>query len=220
MFMRAILLLACLLVSACASDTGVLFIGDSLTLYPIGCEYPAQLERRHPPGRVLAYNVAAMGTDTAWWLSKGKIDEKMAAHRIDVVVIALGSNDVRHGRSFEGIVDDIVELRRRVAATSDARGRRPRVLLATIPPQYNPPERDQAGRRNPPNDAAPIRTQIVAANTLLRTRVPGDQIVDFDSWMPAEWDAAVMDRPWDGVHIGCGGHGRRAEAVDRVLGIW
>jgi hypothetical protein len=47
--------------------------------------------------------------------------------------------------------------------------------------------------------------------------VPAERVVDFDSWMPATWDASVMWRDTDGRHLGCGGHAIRADVCEAVL---
>jgi lysophospholipase L1-like esterase len=131
------------------------------------------------------------------------------ARHPSIVVIALGTNDARTGRPFGVIVNDLRALYDQVEAADGPHGH-PKAYIATVPPVYDPPEGDPIG-------AAALQTKIKAMNQFMRLRFPSDRLIDFDSWMPAEWTADVMNGPRDGVHVGCGGHRLRAEHVDAKL---
>jgi lysophospholipase L1-like esterase len=184
----------------------VLFVGDSLTTFPLGCDYP-RLFYWHHGAKVVVRNAGSFGSTARGWLNTGKLERLLVLYRPRVVVIALGTNDVASGRRFPVIVQDLRTLYDRVEAGTDAHGRPARAYVATVPPIYDPPE----GPRK--KNGAAVRREIGALNTYLRMRFPRERIVDFDSWMPAAWSADVMESADDGVHISCGGHERRAERV-------
>ncbi len=178
-----------------------MFVGDSLTSTPVGCDYPRQWGARHPGARF--YGDAVFGSTAREWLESGRQQRLLALRHPTIVVIALGSNDVRSGRMFSLIVGDLRTLYDQAAAAPE----HPTVYIATVPPMYDPP----AGK---PIHAVDLQTTIRAMNQLIRIRFPADRIIDFDSWMPPIWTADVMWGPNDGVHIGCGGQRLRAEHVE------
>jgi len=183
----------------------VLFVGDSLTTIPLGCEYP----RLWTEGRsVRPYTAGVFGSTAKQWRETGRLGRVLALRHPDIVVIALGTNDARQSRLFSVIVEDLRALYDEVQRSDG----HPKAYVATVPPMYDPPEGKPIG-------APALRTKIDAINQFIRIRFPRDRIVDFDSWMPKIWSADVMLNPGDGVHMGCGGQRRRAEHVAAVLDL-
>jgi lysophospholipase L1-like esterase len=201
-----LLIVALVVLTAChRRRAAVLFVGDSLTSFPPSCDYARQWAALHP-GDALVYSVGLFGSTARQWLDTGQLKELLALRHPTVVVIALGSNDVRSGRMFSVIVSDL----RALYDQAEAADGHPKAYVATVPPMYDPPEGDPIG-------AAALRTKIEGTNQLIRIRFPADRVIDFDSWMPAAWSPEVMFGPNDGVHMGCGGHRLRAEHVDAKL---
>ncbi len=187
-----------------ANGNGVrelMVIGDSNTKF-LSCSYPQQLSASHPA--LVVWNEAIFGSATVGWVAQGLLPPLLDEHQPDAVVIALGVNDSTLLRTSDQIVADLVTLGDQVDALTFANGGHALAYFATIPLIY--PEDD-------PRD--PV---IAAVNARLRALEPAGRIVDFDSWMPDVWEAGVMWRVNDGVHIGCAGHTRRAEVLEPLTG--
>jgi lysophospholipase L1-like esterase len=178
-----------------------MMVGDSNTSF-LPCAYPQQLAFHHPS--VVVSNEGIFGTAASWWVQTGQLPPLLATHKPDAVLIALGTNDLRT-RTRDQILADLATLRDEVTSFVLPNGAHPVPYLATIPPVY--PRLD--------TDLEPL---IEAVDAGIRQLVPPTQLVDFDSWMPAEWDPDVMWIEGDGVHLGCRGHTRRAEVVEVLTG--
>jgi hypothetical protein len=85
-------------------------------------------------------------------------------------------------------------------------GRHPIAYVATIPLRYLV--------------TPSMLPRIDAVNAAIRSAFPAVYVLDFDSWMPRDWDPTIM-LTWpllgpDGLHLGCQGHARRADVLDDV----
>jgi lysophospholipase L1-like esterase len=127
----------------------------------------------------------------------------LAAHQPDAVLIALGTNDLST-QSSDQVVADLKTLHDQVARFSLANRAHPVPYLATIPPVY-------------PRLETGLEPKITAVNVALRRSMP-ENVVDFDSWMPPDWEPGIMSWEGDGVHLGCLGHRRRAEVLEVMAG--
>jgi hypothetical protein len=83
-------------------------------------------------------------------------------------------------------------------------GEHPMAYVATLPVAYFVPQ--------------DVSDKVAHLNGMIRATFPADVVVDFDSWMPADWDVSLMFMDIDGIHLGCGGHARRADVLDVVSG--
>ena len=211
----AVLLLIALLAACHSSQRDVLFAGDSNTkLMP--CSYPNQWQAMHDPVTSRAYNDAIFGSTAQTWRDDGVLLERLEADQPTDVVIALGTNDIGgHERAGALVGGDLVALYRQAEAFTLRNGRRPRVFLATIPPFYDPPNRQ--GWKWSVADIARFNVQARAANAFIRLGVPATRVIDFDSWMPATWTAGFLWSDRDGIHLGCEAHAVRARKVDAAL---
>jgi hypothetical protein len=176
-----------------------MMVGDSNTAF-LPCAYPHQLALRHPG--VVVWNAGLFGSSARGWLRDGTLASLLETHEPDAVLIALGTNDCR-GRTAPEIVADLQTLHRQVVIHSLPNGAHPLGYVATIPRIYG--------------STAAIDGTILEVNAALRESMRG-ALVDFDSWMPPTWDPSTMWWPGDGVHLGCGGHARRADVLDVLTG--
>jgi hypothetical protein len=186
-----------------ANGNGVrewMVIGDSNTKF-YGCMYPEQYALRHPS--IVVWNEAIFGSAAFGWVRDDLLPALLAAHQPDAVLIALGTNDLST-RSSDQVVADLKTLHDQVARFSLANRAHPVPYLATIPPVY-------------PRLETGLEPKITAVNVALRRSMP-ENVVDFDSWMPPDWEPGIMSWEGDGVHLGCLGHRRRAEVLEVMAG--
>jgi lysophospholipase L1-like esterase len=172
--------------------------GDSNSTPPTGwCDV---LGAALPPDQWRMVNVSLWGTSARGWLAKQSVERLVTPHRPDVVVFALGTNDVCEA-SAQAIVDALIALARRASQSCASPAEPcPRVMLATIPPSYLPPPIDNC------------RSTAARVDELLRAAWPAYLLVDFDSWVTGpEWYRA------DGLHFGPEGQARRADAAFLAL---
>jgi len=178
-----------------------MIVGDSLSNFPGSCAYPTQFALRHPG--ITVSNEAIFGSHAVNWVAHGTVPPLLVAHEPDAVLIALGTNDLAF-RSADQIVADLRALHDQVVGHTLPNGLHPVAYVATIARLYlHPREFDE---------------KVDAVNAALRAWLPASRVVDFDSWMPAEWDPDLMLWSSDGVHLGCVAHTRRAEVLDVVAG--
>jgi lysophospholipase L1-like esterase len=189
-----------------------MFAGDSNTS-PSDCDYPRQWQATRDPTTWASVNEGIFGSAAFGWIRDGTLLARLAADQPDRVVIALGTNDLGNHRSPGHVVADLWTLYRQVETFRLRGGRHPVAYVATIPPVYVPAEPGDPTAE----EAARLRNEIAATNVLIRLRVPKGRVIDFDSWMPAQWTAGIMRLPNDGVHLGCDGHAARARAVGALL---
>jgi hypothetical protein len=134
-------------------------------------------------------NEGVFGSWAFGWVHQDIMRTKLAADQPDRVVIALGTNDLGGGRPPGIVIGDLWTLYTQVETFTRTDGGHPIAYVATVPPVYQPP---QPGRPTP-EEAVRLRRDIVALNALIRGRFPKDRVIDFDSWMPAEWPQASCD---------------------------
>lgn len=185
------------------NDNGVrewMFIGDSNTKF-LPCTYVSQLTLRHPD--VTAVNEAVFGSAAFGWVGEALLPALLDRHAPDAVLIALGTNDLAT-RSAQQILGDLRTLHDQVVEQSLPNGASPLAYVATVSPVYLA--------------EGAFDAKIEAVNAGIRSWLPAGAIADFDTWMPEEWDASVMWWPGDGLHVGCGGHARRADVLDLMVG--
>lgn len=120
---------------------------------------------------------------------QARLAAALAAMPIDVVMIALGTNDMKEAP--EVAVDALLRLR------GQAQMAGAEVLIATIPPVLS-------------GDGAKS-DWVDRANALLTAQLPGNRLIDFSSGMTRE------DYAFDGVHIMESGQRKRAAAALRAL---
>ena len=178
----------------------VLAIGDSNTKW-LPCAWPEGLRGRHG---VAVVNAGVFGLHATTALRDDMLRPRLVDEHPDVVVIALGTNDVATGVRPEVVVETLLLLASQASSHCYGSGRCIASLVATVPPIYSPP------------NARDFMPQIRAINTTLRTRVDAAHLVDFDSWMPEQFDPELVWRS-DGVHLGCKAQALRADAVERLL---
>jgi lysophospholipase L1-like esterase len=199
--------------SACLPDVDhdgvreILFIGDSNTHF-LPCAYPLQWQGRHDPNVLRAYDEGVLGTTAHWWLDGKVLLDRMSRDQPDAVVVALGTNDVGQLIEPSDVVRDLLDLYNQ-AEYAHLRG-----YVATVPPVYDPESLD-------PDKNTLLNDSIRDVNIMLRALLPPGRVVDFDSWMPAEWTAGIMTTNLqgvrDGIHLGCEGHRIRADFIDGLL---
>ena len=197
---------ACIGCVADGNGNGVrewMMVGDSNTTF-IACAYPIVLQSRYDPLDVTILDEGDFGSSAASWVAGDVLAPLLAAFDPDAVLISLGTNDIVVGTA-EAAWANLQQLYDQAAAWCHANGDCVVPFVATVPPIYSPPD---------PVDYNP---EIQALNALIRASVPAERVVDFDSWMPATWDASVMWRDTDGRHLGCGGHAIRADVCEAVL---
>lgn len=175
----------------------LLCIGDSNTDpgragLPKWCEL---LAAKHPEWQVRDGGLSfARAVGDCMFCGHTMLDEGIRQYSPDVVLIALGTNDIVMLRNpAEVAVDALLALRdQAVAANAD-------VFVATIPPTYTG------------EDTEHFNQQIDAANALLAQRLPANRLIDFHSNMPKEdFDAR-------GLHLNREGQEKRAAAADAAL---
>jgi lysophospholipase L1-like esterase len=119
------------------------------------------------------------------------VDEVLTLDHPDVVILAFGTNDLRHGATPQAIVEAYAQAKAKIERTGA------RCLIALTPPTQPP----QSPTLNEPTRDL---------NARLRAAFPAD-IVDFWSGMtPAEF------KP-DGLHVNEAGHAKRAAAAREAL---
>ena len=204
---RALVLIAALVAGGCSSGVHDLD-GDGRVV--IACLGDSNTETRWPPPQTPKWCEFAAAERPEWtftnhavggatvtrppdersW-SGPQLDAALAASRLDAVVLAFGTNDVRADRSTA----EIVAAYRAAAARASAGGTR--VFVALTPSIY-PPE--------------PEHTDAIAAlNRTLRQAFPADSIIDFATGMARE------DFEADGLHPNASGQHKRAQAALRTL---
>jgi lysophospholipase L1-like esterase len=145
------------------------------------------------PDRVVV-NLAiggAFARPGADWDGPGQVRRAWAYHP-DAVVIALGTNDVRVGRSADAVIAALEDLEHRALAFSVA------VWVATIPPNYEPGwDSTREGVRR-------------VVNATLRSIHPTSTL-EFDEG----FDRADFTR--DGLHLSAAGQARRARIAAACL---
>jgi lysophospholipase L1-like esterase len=202
--MRALPLLA--LLAACARISDV--DGDGrLTLFAFGDSntnwlpraWPEVLRDRHG---LAVVNAGVLGLHATTALRDDMLRPRLVDEHPDVVVIALGTNDVADEVPPEVVAETVLFLADQASRHCYGRGRCIKAFVATVPPIYAPP-RDRG-----------FDSEIQAINATLRARVDAARLVDFDSWMPAQFDPALMI---DGIHLGRKLQARRADEVARLL---
>jgi len=207
------LILTLLLAGCPGAPRSVLFAGDSNTAW-LACSYPNQWQALHDPLAYHAFNGGVFGSTATDWVASGRLLERLAADQPTEVVIALGTNDVMNrGRSGWLVVTDLLALYQQATTFTRANGEHPRVFLATTPRVYDPP----ASWAFTPAQVTSFNVQITALNAFLRMNVPAEHVLDFDSWMPAQWTAGMLYGPNDGVHMGCDAHTVRAQKVEAAV---
>jgi lysophospholipase L1-like esterase len=175
----------------------VVCAGDSNTgMQDSWCD---MLARELPEAEWRFVNVSRSGTRAAYWAANDLGKKLVAPLRPDVVVLALGTNDVWR-TSPAGIVDALLTLAIQSSDGCGAGRLCPRVVIATIPPLFQQP---------------PIRnyqSTIDATNALLEATWPPNLIADFDSWVTGpEWY-------WpDGIHLTDDGQHRRAAEARNAI---
>jgi lysophospholipase L1-like esterase len=191
-----------------------LFSGDSNTQW-LPCSYPEQFQSRHDPAKILSYNEGLFGTTAHFWVDNDILVDALEADRPDAVVIALGTNDAGQHIDPADIAQDLLTLYTQAASFPLTAKARPKVFVATVPLIYDPLDLDPEGTE--------LTNAIIdELNMLIRALFPLDHVVDFDSWMPEEWDAtfmwtSVFTRQPDGVHLNCPAHEIRADLIDALL---
>jgi lysophospholipase L1-like esterase len=118
-----------------------------------------------------------------------RLGSALAAMPIDLVLISLGTNDMREAP--EVAVDALLRLRHQAQSAGAE------VLVATVPPLLSG------------NDAK--REWVERTNALLVAQMPGDRLIDFSSGMTRE------DYAFDGIHIMASGQRKCADAALRAL---
>ncbi len=200
--------LACLLLAGCHQNV-VMFAGDSNTSGWNGCQYPFQWRQSENPHRWTSVNAGAMGSGAFSWIAEGRMEKNLATFNPDQVVIALGTNDVVQHHEATAVVANLWTLYQQVQAYTLPGGGHPRAYVATIPPFVRPAD---PGKPRP-DEVVALNLQVSIANALIRARFPKNRVLDFDSWMPAEWTEGMMYWRADGIHIGCDAHAARAKIV-------
>jgi lysophospholipase L1-like esterase len=191
----------------------LLFAGDSNTTF-LSCAYPIEWQARHDPAVLRGYDDGIFGTTAHFWVDYGVLLDRLDRDQPDGVVIALGTNDLGQGIAPALVMSNLMLLYRQVLAHTLPNGAHPVAAIATVPPIYDPTGVD-------PVRTAAVNANIRLLNSLIRAWLPPARVVDFDSWMPAEWDPAFMwtnarGQP-DGVHISCGAHEIRADLIDDLV---
>lgn len=207
--MRRYVLLAFLLCSACGPRPVWMFAGDSNTHY-LPCAYPKLLQQRHPAVRL--FDEGMFGSRAVDWLAKGSLLTALERDQPDRVLIVLGTNDLLSGGQAAHLIETLAALYAEVDHHIRPDGTRSLPYVATIPPLVVPPS---PGRPTSAEVAA-VSPQLSQLNQLIRGRFPRARVVDFDSWMPASWDAAFMLAATDGIHMGCRTHVIRADVIDAI----
>jgi lysophospholipase L1-like esterase len=159
------------------------------------------LAGRLAPSDWYVVNASIWGTGARGWATKGTVARLVAPHRPDVVLFALGTNDVCEARP-EIVVDALLTLAGQASSACEPGAAPcPRIILATIPPTHLPP----------PLDGCRLATE--RTNELLRAAWPSHLLADFDGWVSGpEWYGP------DGVHFNADGQARRADAaLDALL---
>lgn len=188
----------------------VLFAGDSNTHF-LSCAYPIAWQARYDPHLIQAQDEGVFGTAAQFWVRYGILQTALDRDHPDAVVIALGTNDVAQRIPPILIMANLATLYRQVLDHTLPNGSHPVAAIATVPPIYDPAGID-------PEGTAAQNADIRLLNTLIRRWLPPNRVVDFDSWMPEEWDPAFMWWELDGVHIGCEAHRIRADLIDDLMG--
>ena len=191
----------------------ILFAGDSNTRY-LSCAYPYTWQARHDPNVLRAQNEGLFATTAHFWVDNGVLQAALLRDEPDAVVIALGTNDVGQRIPPILVMANLMTLYRQAVSHTLPNGSHPVAAIATVPPVYDPAGLDPAG-------TAAKNADIRTLNALIRSWLPASRVVDFDSWMPAEWDAAFMatnmlGKP-DPIHISCGAHEIRADLIDDLV---
>jgi lysophospholipase L1-like esterase len=205
--MRRAIVLAALLALACRRAEPprplrtVVCAGDSNTgMKNSWCD---MLARDLPESEWRFVNVSRWGTSAVFWVANDLGRTLVASSRPDVVVIALGTNDVCRTPATE-IVVALLALAVQSGDGCGGGNPCPRVVIATIPPIFEPPP------------ILSCQPAIDATNELLQATWPPNLVADFDSWVTGpEWY-------WpDGIHLTDDGQRRRAAeartAIHRAL---
>ncbi len=189
----------------------MMFAGDSNTHW-LSCAYPLVWQARHDPALVRAEDEGIFATTAHYWVDHDVLGTALLRDHPDAVLIALGTNDVEQGIPPLVIMANLATLYLEVAGFTLPTGRHPIPIVATVPPIYDPMGVDPVG-------TAIKNASIRQLNWMIRGWLPPNRVVDFDSWMPAEWDSAFMLSTWgpDPVHLSCDAHEIRADLVDDLL---
>ena len=119
------------------------------------------------------------------------VDEVLTLDHPDVVILAFGTNDLKHAAMPEAIVDAYAQAKAKIEATGA------RCLVALTPPTFPP-------------DASGLNPGIEALNAKVRQQF-GSDVVDFWSGMTR------ADFKPDGLHVNAAGHAKRAAAAREAI---
>jgi hypothetical protein len=119
------------------------------------------------------------------------VDEVLTLDHPDVVILAFGTNDLKHAATPQAIVDAYAQAKAKIEASGA------RCLIALTPPTFPP-------------DASGLNPRIEILNAAVRERF-GDDVVDFWSGMTR------ADFKPDGLHVNAAGHAKRAAAARLAL---
>ena len=115
------------------------------------------------------------------------VEEVLTLDHPDVVILAFGTNDLKHAATPEAIVDAYAKAKAKIEATGA------RCLIALTPPTFPP-------------DMSGLNPGIEALNAKVRQQF-GSDVVDFWSGMTR------ADFKPDGLHVNAAGHAKRAAAA-------
>ena len=115
------------------------------------------------------------------------VDEVLTLDHPDVVILAFGTNDLKHAATPEAIVDAYAQAKAKIEATGA------RCLVALTPPAFPP-------------DSSGLNPGVNALNAKVREQF-GSDVVDFWSGMTR------ADFKPDGLHVNAAGHAKRAAAA-------
>jgi len=119
------------------------------------------------------------------------VDEVLTLDHPDVVILAFGTNDLKHAAPPEAIVDAYAQAKAKIEATGA------RCLIALTPPTFPP-------------DSSGLNPGIEALNAKVRQRF-GSDVVDF--W----FGMTRADFKADGLHVNAAGHAKRAAAAREAI---
>ncbi len=188
--------------------------GDSNTHF-LPCAYPLELQSRYDPQRVRVIDEGIFGSAAFGWIRDGTMRPRLERDQPTAVLLALGTNDIGLHHAPGRVIADLATLYADVEGFTRSDGGHPKAYVATVPPVYlSPIPNDKLVRHD---EVPSMNTDIRLLNTLIRIRFRADRVVDFDSWMPAEWTASLMLVPEDGIHIGCDAHKKRADILQALL---
>jgi lysophospholipase L1-like esterase len=189
-----------------------MMVGDSNTHF-LPCAYPLVLQARYDPKRVHVFDEGIFGSAAFGWIRDGSMAPRLQADQPTAVVLALGTNDLGLHRLPGLVIKDVARLYEEVERFTLADGRHPKAYVATVPPVYVSPIPSNMNA----NVVQALEARISLLNSLIRVRFHADRVVDFDSWMPAQWTAGIMFAPVDGIHLGCDAHKTRADILQAML---